>query len=81
MDLYKKILANILENEDVHIVFPNLKINPTEIIELESYKALNRIKEIIDDESLNDEECFLKIEEIILVFEQWNGLDGYRHDV
>lgn len=80
MELYKNILSKILENEDVQIIFPNLKINPTEIINLESYKALNKIKKIIDDETLTDEECFLKIEEIILVFEQWNGLDGYRHD-
>ena len=80
MELYKNILSKILENEDVQIVFPNLKINPTEIINLESYKALNKIKEIVDDETLTDEECFLKIEKIIIVFEQWNGLDGYRHD-
>ncbi len=80
MELYEKILAKLLENEEVHITFPNLKVNPTEIIATESYQALKRIKEIIDDDSLSDEECFLKIEEIIILFEQWDGLDGYRHD-
>jgi len=80
MELYEKMLAKLLGNEEVHITFPNLKINPTEIIANEAYQALKRIKEIIDDESLSDEECFLKIEKIIILFEHWDGLDGYRHD-
>lgn len=40
MDLYKEILSKVLENEEVNILFPNLKINATEIIELISYQAL-----------------------------------------
>ena len=64
MQLYKEILTQILSNQEIHITFPNLNNNPTEIIQLESYQALQKIKAVIHDDSLTDNECFMKIEEI-----------------
>ena len=52
-----------------------------EIIETESYKALQKIKEIIQDSSLDDKECFMKIEEIVCIFEALGGSVGNRLDV
>lgn len=40
MDLYKEILIEVLKNELVQISFPDLKINPTEIMEVVCYQAL-----------------------------------------
>lgn len=80
MDLYKEILSKVLENEEVNILFPNLKINATEIIELISYQALQKIKAIIEDDSLEDKECFMKIEEIVCTFEKMGSRAGSRHN-
>ena len=80
MQLYQEILTSILAKEKIEITFPNLKTNPTEIIESESYQALQKIKAIINDDSLTDSECFMKIEEIICVFEELGISSGSRHD-
>lgn len=52
MQLYQEILAAALAKEEVQITFPNLKINLTEIVESESYQALQKIKAVITDDSL-----------------------------
>ena len=44
MDLYKEILINVLAKENLQIIFPNLKIDPTKIVELECYKALQKLR-------------------------------------
>ena len=80
MDLYKEILAKILENEEVRITFPNLAFNVAEIIELECYKALQNIKAVIEDDSLDDKECFMKIEKIVAEPERLGSGGGNRHD-
>ncbi len=80
MDLYKGILLSILQNKDIQVTFPNMEIEVQTMIELECYKALNKIKSILEDDRLNDEECFMKIDEIIYVFENLNSFNGSRHD-
>ncbi len=44
MELYKEILAEVSAHQEIQITFPNLQINPTEIVELKSYQALQKIK-------------------------------------
>lgn len=80
MILYKEILSKILEKEEIFIAFPNLEINATEIIELKCYSALQKIKTIMEDDSLEDKECFMQIEEVIFVFENLGSDEGTRHD-
>ena len=80
MELYKQLLCKILEKEDIIISFSNIKISATEIIELECYKALQKIKAIIEDDSLEDSDCFMKIEEIVCLFEKLGSDGGNRHD-
>lgn len=46
MELYKEIITNILANEEVQVIFPNLNIDGNKIVELKSYKALQKIKTI-----------------------------------
>ena len=55
-------------------------INADRIVEMECYKSMQKIKTIIEDDSLNDEECFIKIEEIVRVFEKLGSNAGDRHD-
>ena len=80
LDLYKEILVKILEKHDIKITFCDFNINERESIESVSYKMLQKIKTIIEDDSLCDKECFKKIEEIICVFEELGSNCGNRHD-
>ena len=65
MELFKEILVNILTKEEINISFPNLNLTATEAVETESFKALQKIKAIIEDDSLSDFEC---VEKIVCVF-------------
>ncbi len=80
MDLYKEILIKLLEKESVEVRFENFNINMADIVECASYQALQKIKTIIEDESLEDSECFMRIEEIVCVFESLGSSGGNRHD-
>lgn len=80
MELYKEILAHALAYGEIHITFPGQEPNVTQIIENECYQALRKIKAIIHDDSLEDTECFMKIEHIILALEEVGSSGGIRHD-
>ncbi len=80
MELYKEILARVLEEEETQIVFPNLKVDAKAIMEIKSYEALQKIKSILEDDDLEDEECFMRIEKIVQIFEQLGSDGGNRHD-
>ena len=80
MELYKEILAHALSYGEVHITFPGQELNITQIVENECYQALQKIKAIIHDDSLEDAECFMKIEHIILTLEEIGSSGGIRHD-
>lgn len=76
MELFKDILIRVIEN---NLSETDLKYM-SHIVESESYKALKKIKAIIEDDNLDDEECFIKIEEIVRVFESLGSDGGNRHD-
>lgn len=80
MELCKEILVQILSQQNAEIVFPDLHMDAKQIIETECYKALQKIKVIIEDDSLEDEVCFQKIEDIVCVFEELGSSGGGRHD-
>ena len=80
MDLYQQILTHVLVHQDIHVTFPNLHIDAEQIVESECYKALQKIKAIIEDDSLEDNDCFMKIEEIVCTFEEIGSGGGNRHD-
>lgn len=81
MELYQGILCHVLANKKVKVSFPELvNTDVTKIVELECYKALHKIKTILEDDALEDSECFQKIEEIICAFEKLGSNGGSRHD-
>lgn len=80
MDFLKEILLHVLLNKEVKIEFKGLEVDIDKIIEGECYKALKTIREIICDETLDDSDCFSKIEEIIVLFEKLGIDSGSRHD-
>ncbi|MBM6896638.1 hypothetical protein H9X86_04525 [Pseudoflavonifractor capillosus] len=81
MELYQEILCHVFANEKIQVSFPNLiNTDVTKIVELECYKALAKIKAILDDDALADSECFQQIEEIVCAFEALGSNGGSRHD-
>jgi hypothetical protein len=80
MELYKEILAAVLAREGARVEFPHLALSPQELVEGESYRALCRIKAVLEDDGLADPECFQKIEEIVRIFEELGSGGGTRHD-
>ena len=77
MELFTELLINALENGKIEVTFPDLKLDPAEIVELQSYAALRKIKKILED---HDPECFKKIEKIVQTLELLGSGGGTRHD-
>ena len=77
MDLYKEILSKVIQQEHIEITFPNLQITAAEIVEGKSYQALQKIKAIIEDDSLSD---FMCVEEIVCLLKALGSDGGFRHD-
>lgn len=79
MELEHQILIHLLQKETLRVEIPALQSSLAQLVEMKSVQALKQIKAILDDNSLSDPDCFLKIEEIIGVFEDL-GSGGERHD-
>ena len=75
MELFEEIL---LQKMKEHFLLSSDQIAQT--VELECYNCLKKIKAIIEDDSLDDPECFMKIEKIICAFEDIGSTGGFRHD-
>lgn len=80
MELYKEILVALLEKGKLNLVCSDISLNLDELLEKECYKALVKIKDILEDETLKDNECFMKIEKIVCAFETLGSAVEYRHD-
>ena len=78
-DFLKDIVCRILKDERVKVTveFPP---NFEEIVKSECFRALCDIRDILDDYELPDEECFMKIEKIVCLFESLGSNCGSRHD-
>ena len=77
MELYAEVLNELVRKGDIKFNISDVKLR--ELLESKLYKTLENIKAIVSDESLEDEECFYKIERIICEFEKI-GSSGIRHD-
>ena len=80
MELYREILTKALMYGQVRVTFENPGMDVSKIIEGTCYQALEKIKAIIDDDSLDDPSCFMKIEEIVNTLEEIGSTGGFRHD-
>ena len=74
-ELYKDILEELAA-----IIIEKLRVDPADLIELASYRALQNIQAIVRDDSLDDAQCFYKIEKIICTLEDLGSNGGSRHD-
>ena len=76
MELAIKILADYYARHG----YLEQMIDSTVIIHDRCHQALCNIKKILEDETLEDPECFQKIEEIVCVLEALGSDAGLRHD-
>lgn len=80
MELYKEILSQLIlekggeEYQVLHL--PEAQ----SMVEMACYKALQEIKAVLVDNSLDDADCFQRIERIICIFESLGSDVGSRHD-
>lgn len=80
MELYKEMLTHALTQAEVQITFSGNPPDISAIVENTCYRALERIKAVIEDDSLEDKECFMKIEQIVCILEEIGSTGGNRHD-
>ena len=77
MDILRMMLVDRLSRGDVKIV---LDRETVEQINWDCFSALSRIRALLADNSMDDPECFERIERIVCEMESL-GLDcGGRHD-
>ena len=80
MELYRDMLCRILETEEFEILLPKCNMKVEEMMEMKCYQALQAIKRMLEEDELEDEECFDRIEKIISVFEALGSGSYIRHD-
>ncbi len=80
MELYRDMLCRILETEEFEILLPKWNMKVEEMMEMKCNQALQEINRILEDDELDDEECFESIEKIISVFETLGSGIYDRHD-
>lgn len=82
MDQHLEILTHLLQSQPakIEITFPGLGLSANELVEGAALRALTQIQKILQDDALNDEECFYKIEAIVHELEKTGLGCGDRHD-
>ena len=78
MALYEEILLHALKDEREDS--PTFSSKCDCVVEKKCYEALQKIKTILENDQLDDRECFQKIEAIVETFEEMGSGCGNRHD-
>lgn len=77
MKLWQTILASVTKECEGKMITES---DIEKLFEKECYIVLERIKAILEDDSLDDKDCFEKIESIVCLFEEIGSDCGARHD-
>ena len=80
MELFKEIFIQALHTGEISVAFSGAEGAVTDVINGKCYQALQKIKKILDDDNLEDSECFMRIEEIVCALEEVGSNGGPRHD-
>lgn len=66
-----------MKKEKSQIIFLNVNLSAEEIVRKEFYRAIQKIKTIIEDDDLSDFEC---VERIVYVLEDLGSYGSNKHD-
>ena len=80
MELSVEILAHLLSRKNAQLIFPDLELNAKEVVAMQCYQTLCKIREIVQDSTLDNKECFERIERIVCALEEIGADGGTRHD-
>ena len=69
MTLYEELLWGCLRDLPVQVTVPNLTVNPNDLVEMKSFLAIERIRDILEKEGLTDQERTMQIRYIIYTLE------------
>ncbi len=69
MTLYEEILWGCLRDIPVQVTFPNLTVNPSDLVEMKIFLAIERIRDILEQEELTDQDCAMQIRYVIYTLE------------
>lgn len=75
-----ELLLDFLAEEIADRIVQDITIDVTAVAEMKCYQVLREIREILDDRSFDDTECFDRIEKIVRAFEKAGSNAGSRHD-
>ena len=72
MELYQEILCHVFANEKIQVSFPELiHTDVTKIVELECYKALAKVKAIIEKTHWKTANAFNKLRRSSVPLRNW----------
>ena len=76
MELYEAILYEALVKE----IMEKTELKYADIIEMKCYQAIKEIYAVVADDTLEDPECFRRVEQIVCVLDELGIGGGGRHD-
>ncbi len=82
MDFYESLLYNFSEKLRAAVTPSDEEKQSllAELMDSAACRTLEEIREVLDDERLDDQNCFKRIEEIVRLYEKLGSNGGSRHD-
>lgn len=82
MDFYESMVNGFVENIRAVAGFQKEDFErwAAELMKDSACQALEEIRRVLDDDRLDDQECFGRIEEIVKIYEKIGSNAGTRHD-
>ncbi len=69
MTLYEELLWGCLRDLPVQVTFPNLTVNPNDLVEMKSFLAIERIRDIVENDCITEQDRSMQIRYIIYTLE------------
>lgn len=82
MNFYESMVNGFVENIRAVAGFQKEDFErwAAELMKDAACQALEKIRGVLDDDRLDDQECFSRIEEIVKIYEEIGSDAGTRHD-
>ena len=80
MEVATALLTHILAQKKLQVKVTIEGVDLAALLERDSLVLLSRIREILRDDTLDDGECFAKIEALVCLYEEQGLFCGTRHD-